>query len=74
MSYLLAEAICPNFREILVEDIQISDCELEYDETTNDAGVKELQIRVWHWSKEQKLVINRHLKKHIIWDMLLVRI
>ena len=45
MTYLLTEAIYRYFWEILVEDIQMSDFLLEYDETTNTTGVKELQKR-----------------------------
>ena len=40
MTYLLTEAIYRYFWEILVEDIQMSDFLLEYDETTNTTGVK----------------------------------
>ena len=35
--------------QVLVKDIQ-SYLVLEYDETTNNAGIKELQIRVRYWS------------------------
>jgi hypothetical protein len=49
MTCLLTEAIYLDFWEILVEDIQKSDFVLEYDETTNNVGVEELQIRVWYW-------------------------
>ena len=54
MTYLLTEAIYPYFREIFVENIQMSDFVLEYDETTNNAGVKDLQTKVRYWLKEQK--------------------
>ena len=42
MTYLLTETIYPHFREISVEAIQMSNLVLEHDETTNNAGVKEL--------------------------------
>ena len=41
-TYLLTEAIYPYFREILVEDVQMSDFLLEYEATTDNVGVKEL--------------------------------
>jgi hypothetical protein len=64
MTYLLTETIYPYFREILVKDIQKSDSVLEYDETTNNGGVKELQLRLRYWSKERKQVVTRHLRTY----------
>ena len=66
MTYLLAKTIYPYFREILVEDIQMSNFVLAYDETTYSAGVKELQIRLLYWLKEQKLVINLHPRTYYL--------
>ena len=45
LMYLITDALHPYCKQMLVKDIQ-SYLVLEYDETTNNAGMKELQIRV----------------------------
>jgi len=49
LMYLITDALHPYCKQMLVKDIQ-SYLVLEYDETTNNAGMKELQIRVQYWS------------------------
>ena len=73
MTCLLTEAIYPDFREILVEDIQKSDFVLEYDETTNNNWVKELQKEFDAGQKSRnKWLLG--IFGHIIWDMQPVKI
>ena len=49
LMYLITDALHPYCKQMLVKDIQ-SYLVLEYDETTNNAGMKELQIYVRYWS------------------------
>ena len=49
LMYLITNALHPYCKKMLVKDIQ-SYHVLEYDMTTNNAGMKELQICVWYWS------------------------
>ena len=48
LSHLITDALYPHCKQMLVKDIQ-SYFALEYDETTNNGGMKELQIRVQYF-------------------------
>ena len=58
--YLITNALHPYCKQMLVQDIQ-SYFVLEYVETTNNAGIKELQIRVRYWSSYGNEIQRRHL-------------
>ena len=47
--YLITDALHPYCKKMLVKDIQSYQV-LEYDKTTNNAGMKKLKIRVQYWS------------------------
>ena len=57
LTYLISDALQ---MQMLLKDIQ-SYVVLEYDETTNYAGMKELQIRVRYWSSYGNEIQSRHL-------------
>jgi len=61
-AYLLTEALAPYFQQELVKDIGSAFFTLEYDETTNEAGAKELQIKVRYFSDNHGRVMTHHLR------------
>jgi hypothetical protein len=56
-TYLLTEALAPYFKEQVVKDISGSYYSLLYDETTNSANCKELDIAVRYWSNSQSKIM-----------------
>lgn len=61
LSYLITEALGPYFRKALLTDAKQSFYALLYDETTNNAGKKELQFRIRFWSQDEDQIVCRHL-------------
>lgn len=62
ISYLITDALAPYFRNEMLEEARASYYSLQYDETTNNAGRKELQIRVRFWSSKVDEVVSCHLE------------
>lgn len=48
--YFVTEALGPYFRQKMLQDILNTNYTVSYDETTNNAGEKELQIGIRYWS------------------------
>lgn len=61
-SYLISDALAPYFRELFLKDLQSAYYSLEFDETTNSAGFKELQTRVRFWPTSKSKVLSHHLE------------
>ena len=62
LSYLITEALGPYFKKKLYKDMENSYFTLLFDETTNNAGKKELQFQVRFWSEDLKEITCRHLQ------------
>lgn len=62
LTYLITEALGPYFRDELISDLNNSPYSLLYDETTNNAGKKELQLVLRYWSDKQRQVVCKYLK------------
>lgn len=60
--YLISDALGPHFRKKILNDIGSSYFTLLFDETTNNAGAKELQTAVRYWSEERRNVATCHLE------------
>ncbi|KAJ8879912.1 hypothetical protein PR048_020532 [Dryococelus australis] len=65
-AYLPSDALGPYFRNKLVEDLRNCSFSLCFDETANDGGHKELQIRILFWSGKSSKVENRHLMTFLL--------
>lgn len=65
--YLLNEALGPYFRDKLIKDVDRKKyfCIL-FDETTNSAGKKELQVCIRYWSTTHECIVTRHLETFFI--------
>lgn len=61
-SYLITDALAPYFREIFISEVQQKYFSLQYDETTNNAGQKELQVLVRYWSDSAGQITTKHLE------------
>lgn len=68
MSYMTTEALGPYFRQEMISDMLNKRFTVAFDETTNSAGEKELQIAIRFWSISKKIVVNRHLETFFIND------
>ena len=66
LSYLLTDALAPYFREDVLDEARNSFYSLQFDETTNSASKKELQIRIRFWSDKKNQVISFHLESFFI--------
>lgn len=64
--YLVTDALAPYFRDILLNDAKNAYFTLCYDETTNAAGKKELQIAIRYWSPSKGRVAISHLQTYFI--------
>jgi hypothetical protein len=60
--YLITDALYSYFREQVLEDARNSWYTLQYDETTNAAGHKELQTVIRFWSESRSSVVVHHLE------------
>nr|XP_042899394.1 uncharacterized protein LOC110283431 [Parasteatoda tepidariorum]XP_042899395.1 uncharacterized protein LOC110283431 [Parasteatoda tepidariorum]XP_042899396.1 uncharacterized protein LOC110283431 [Parasteatoda tepidariorum] len=61
-SYLITDALAPYFKEMLLTEVQGAFFSIQYDETTNNAGQKELQILIRFWSESTGEVCTKHLE------------
>lgn len=52
--YLISDALGPYFRSRLLKEVGSSYFTLMFDETTNNAGAKELQTAIRFWSEKKK--------------------
>ena len=64
--YIVTEALGPYFRSKLIEDIGDSFYSIGFDETTNSANWKELQIRIVYWSESSGRIKDNHLQTYFI--------
>ncbi|XP_065091912.1 uncharacterized protein LOC135712784 [Ochlerotatus camptorhynchus] len=64
--YVITDALAPYFREQQLIEIRSSHYTLCYDETTNAAGKKELQILLRYWSQKQSRVVIMYLETFFI--------
>lgn len=64
--YLVTDALAPYFKKLQIQEMEGSFFTLYYDETTNAAGVKELQTGVRYWSNKHKRIICQHLETFYI--------
>lgn len=62
LGYLLTDALGPFFHEEMLEEVASLPYSIIYDETTNNAGNKVLQVRINYWSEKNKKIISRHLQ------------
>ena len=64
VSYMISDALGPYFHKILIDDIKLSNSliVLLHDETTNAQHLKQLDIQVRYWSKQQEQVEVHHLQ------------
>jgi hypothetical protein len=71
-TYLLTEALAPYapyFKEQVVKDISGSYYSLLYDETTNSANCKELDIAVRYWSNSQSKIMTHFIGRATAADL-----
>ena len=68
VSYMISDAIGPYFHKMLIDDIKLSNSPivLLYDETTNAQHLKQLDIQVRYWSKQQEQVEVHHLQTFLM--------
>lgn len=62
LGYLLTEALAPYFRDMFLSEVKSNFFSLQFDETTNNAGHKELQTIVRFWSEPRGEACTRHLE------------
>ena len=65
-TYILVHALGPYFHEKIVSDMDLPYYSLQYDETTNNENVKELQVLIKFWSKCANKVVVHHLETFFI--------
>ena len=57
LSYIISEALGPYCRNMFVQDLRENYFSLQYDETTNNKDLKELQICVRFYSEKKKKLL-----------------
>lgn len=62
MGYLISDALGPYFRKLILKEVSSSFFTLMFDETTNNAGAKELQTAIRFWSESKNEVVSHHLE------------
>lgn len=68
VAYLITEALGPHFLSLLLQDLQPENIYvvLQFDETNNNKGRDELQVRLRFWPDNECRVVNRHLTTRFI--------
>lgn len=62
LSYLVTEALGPYFKDSMLQEAKKTYFSIQYDETTNNKGKKELQINIRYWSDVHNEVVIHHLE------------
>ena len=62
LSYIISEALGPYCRNMFVQDLRENYFSLQYDETTNNKDLKELQICLRFYSEKEKKIVVKHLE------------
>ena len=57
LGYIISEALGPYFRNMFLKDAESSYYTVLYDETVNNKGLKELQLKIIYYSEVYKKVI-----------------
>lgn len=66
VAYMITDCVGPHFRNLFLEDVKGSFYSLCYDETTNEASKKELQVGARYYSEKTKRVQQHHLETFFI--------
>lgn len=68
IAYMLTDCVGPHFRDMFLNDAKESFFSLCFDETTNEASKKELQVGVRYYSEKTKRIQQHHLQTFFIED------
>lgn len=65
-TYLLRDALAPYFKSLLIRDVGDGFYSIGFNETTNETGLKELQLGIRFWSNSLQRVTTQHLHTFFI--------